>query len=94
MNAIGNAFSAVHDRDDQEQTDINEAIDTIDRIMTMDRLAPNYHNVVSDAGLKVSYLVVAASESRLKSNSCWLVIGPTIRACSLAILGEWLAYSR
>ena len=54
MTAIGNAFSAVNDREDEDQMDIRRAIEAIDRIMIVDRLSPGFHNVITEAGLMVS----------------------------------------
>lgn len=56
VTAIGNALSAVSDREERDQTDVREAIEAIDRVMIMDRLAPSYHNMITEAGLRVSSL--------------------------------------
>lgn len=48
--AVGNALSGPQDQ--QLQPVLPEAKDAIDRLLTMDRLVPSYHNVVAQAALK------------------------------------------
>ncbi len=39
---------------EQDQSLLKEAIQAIEREITMDRLVPSFHNVVTQAGLQVS----------------------------------------
>lgn len=41
-------------KDESDQELLREATDGVNRIVTMDRLVPSFHNVITQAGLKVS----------------------------------------
>ncbi|ORX37731.1 hypothetical protein BD324DRAFT_623057 [Kockovaella imperatae] len=57
ITAIGNAFSAT--RDSIENRDLlKQGVESIERIMTLDRLVPSFHNVITEAGLKTRVKLV------------------------------------
>jgi transcription initiation factor TFIID subunit 2 len=49
--ALGNAFS-VTSPGESDRSLIREANNIVERLMTVDRLVPSYHNAVSIAGLQ------------------------------------------
>ena len=59
VSSIGNAFSA-SGRPDADMSLAREAIDAVDRVITLDRLVPSYHSVVTDAGLKTMIKLIYA----------------------------------
>jgi transcription initiation factor TFIID subunit 2 len=70
MTAIGNAFSASGRDPDMTR----EALDAVDRAITMDRLVPSYQNIVTEAGLKTTLKFVLASH---KTNDARLFLSYT-----------------
>ncbi|WWD20285.1 hypothetical protein CI109_104761 [Kwoniella shandongensis] len=70
VTAIGNAFTmgagnqgALDETEREgEQTLLKEATEAIDKAMTMDRLVPSYHNVVTKAGLETNIKSILASQ--------------------------------
>ncbi|WVQ66072.1 uncharacterized protein L199_004250 [Kwoniella botswanensis] len=70
ITAIGNAFtfgsaaqsSLDEDEREAEASLLKESVDALDRAMTMDRLVPSYHNVITKAGLQTHIKSILAGQ--------------------------------
>ena len=62
VSAIGNAFGWGDRNDEIDQSLLREAVDAVQRIITMDRLVPSYQNVITQAGLQTQMKLVMTGQ--------------------------------